>query len=62
LLPSQFSGETLLSFIGAAGTVPTLGNSLLVGIYTAVLSLLVGGPAGYALARWVPWQRFPGIS
>jgi multiple sugar transport system permease protein len=52
LLPSHFSGETLLTFIEAAGTVPALGNSLLVGLYTVVLSLLVGGPAGYALARY----------
>jgi multiple sugar transport system permease protein len=52
LVPSHFSGETLLTFIEAAGTVPALGNSLLVGLYTVVLSLLVGGPAGYALARY----------
>lgn len=51
-VPSQFSSETLLSFIDATGTIPALGNSVLVGVYTVVLSLLVGAPAGYALARY----------
>ncbi|NIH87970.1 carbohydrate ABC transporter permease [Amycolatopsis granulosa] len=53
LIPSSFSADTLLAFIQATGTVPALGNSLLTGIYTVVLSVLVGAPAGYALARQV---------
>lgn len=51
LLPQQFSGETMGAFLNATGTVPAFGNSALVGIYTVVLSLLVGAPAGYAIAR-----------
>ncbi|MEU6643146.1 carbohydrate ABC transporter permease [Saccharomonospora sp. NPDC046836] len=52
LLPSEYSTETLLAFFQATGTFPALGNSLLVGIYTVVWSLLIGAPAGYALARY----------
>lgn len=51
LIPSAYSADTLLSFVQATGTIPALGNSLLAGVYTVLLSLLVGAPAGYALAR-----------
>ncbi|WP_040699642.1 carbohydrate ABC transporter permease, partial [Nocardia vinacea] len=51
LLPSEFSIETLQSFFRATGTVPALGNSVLVGLYTVLWSLAIGAPAGYALAR-----------
>ncbi|WAL67393.1 carbohydrate ABC transporter permease [Amycolatopsis cynarae] len=51
LIPSGFSTDTLLAFVEATGTIPALGNSLLAGVYTVVLSLVVGAPAGYALAR-----------
>jgi multiple sugar transport system permease protein len=53
LIPSGFSTDTLTSFFRATGTVPALGNSLLVGIYTVFWSLIIGAPAGYALARSV---------
>ncbi|MEU4340942.1 carbohydrate ABC transporter permease [Nocardia sp. NPDC023852] len=53
LIPHEFSTETLVAFFRATGTVPALGNSVLVGIYTVFLSLVVGAPAGYALARHV---------
>ncbi|WP_280384338.1 carbohydrate ABC transporter permease [Nocardia wallacei] len=53
LLPGEFSTETLSSFFRATGTFPALGNSLLVGLYTVFWSLVVGAPAGYALARYV---------
>ncbi|EID54827.1 carbohydrate ABC transporter permease [Saccharomonospora xinjiangensis] len=51
LVPSEFSTETLRAFVQATGTVPAFGNSLLVGLYTVFWSLVVGAPAGYALAR-----------
>lgn len=51
LIPQQFSGQTLGSFLGTTGTIPAFGNSVLVGVYTVVLSLVVGAPAGYAVAR-----------
>ncbi|TKG61052.1 carbohydrate ABC transporter permease [Prauserella endophytica] len=50
-LPSEYSFETLLAFFEATGTIPALGNSVLVGVYTVFWSLVVGAPAGYALAR-----------
>lgn len=53
LVPSEFSTETLQAFVRATGTVPAFGNSLLVGLYTVFWSLVVGAPAGYALARHV---------
>jgi multiple sugar transport system permease protein len=51
LVPGDFGLETVDSFVSATGVLPGLGNSLLVGIYTVVLSLLIGAPAGYAIAR-----------
>ncbi|GAA5157872.1 carbohydrate ABC transporter permease [Pseudonocardia eucalypti] len=51
LIGLAVSPDTLGSFVGAVGTVPALGNSVLVGLYTVALSLVVGAPAGYALAR-----------
>lgn len=51
LIPSGFSAGTLEAFVGATGTIPAFGNSLLAGVYTVVLSLIIGAPAGYALAR-----------
>ncbi|MCX4095455.1 carbohydrate ABC transporter permease [Nocardia sp. alder85J] len=52
LIPRQFSADTLSSFFHATGTFPALGNSVLVGLYTVFWSLVVGAPAGYALARY----------
>ncbi|MQY29344.1 carbohydrate ABC transporter permease [Nocardia aurantia] len=52
LIPRQFSTETLSSFFHATGTFPALGNSILAGLYTVFWSLVIGAPAGYALARY----------
>ncbi|WP_086826555.1 carbohydrate ABC transporter permease [Allokutzneria sp. NRRL B-24872] len=51
LLPSEFSTESISGFVGGAGVVPAFGNSVLAGLYTVALSLLLGAPAGYALSR-----------
>ncbi|WP_158888754.1 carbohydrate ABC transporter permease [Amycolatopsis anabasis] len=51
LVPAEFTLDTLGEFFAGTGTIPALGNSLLAGSYTVVFSLLVGAPAGYALAR-----------
>ncbi|MGY1900725.1 carbohydrate ABC transporter permease [Nocardia gipuzkoensis] len=51
LIPRDFSTEALMSFFRATGTVEALGNSVLVGFYTVFWSLVIGAPAGYALAR-----------
>lgn len=52
LVPNEFSADTLVSFFRATGTAAALGNSVLVGLYTVFWSLVVGAPAGYALARY----------
>jgi multiple sugar transport system permease protein len=52
LVPGDFSLDTINSFVTATGVLPALGNSVLVGLYTVVLSLLIGAPAGYAIARY----------
>jgi multiple sugar transport system permease protein len=63
LLPDHLSVDTLTGFLGSTGIFPALGNSLLVGIGTLVLSGVIGVPAGYALARYTfpgkdPYQLF----
>jgi multiple sugar transport system permease protein len=56
LLPTNLSLETLGAFLSSTGVVPSFGNSLIVGFWTLVLSLLIGVPAAYGLAR----TRFAG--
>jgi multiple sugar transport system permease protein len=50
--PTEPSVATLSTFLGSTGVVPAFLNSLLAGLSTLALSLLVGAPAGYALARY----------
>jgi multiple sugar transport system permease protein len=49
--PSDYTLDTLRGFVTSTGVLPAFGNSVLAGLYTVVLSLAVGAPAGYALAR-----------
>ena len=56
LLPKTISLETLLFFINAQYVLPSLWNSVKVALLTLIISLVVGAPAGYALARHI----FPG--
>ena len=51
LLPTNLSFETLGAFLSSTGVVPSFGNSLIVGFWTLVLSLVIGVPAAYGLAR-----------
>ena len=53
LLPTTLSAETLLFFLNSRGVAESAWNSVLVGVITLVLSLVIGAPAGYALARFV---------
>jgi multiple sugar transport system permease protein len=53
LLPREVSTETLTAFLGSTGIVPAFLNSIVVGLGTLVLALLIGAPAGYAIARFV---------
>lgn len=55
-VPSELSSETLRFFLGSTGVARAFRNSLIVGVATVLLSLVIGAPAGYALARFV----FPG--
>ncbi|HEV8655176.1 MAG TPA: carbohydrate ABC transporter permease [Candidatus Limnocylindria bacterium] len=55
-LPTQFSTETMSFFVNSTGVLPSVKNSIIVALGTIVLSLSIGAPAGYALARF----RFPG--
>jgi multiple sugar transport system permease protein len=53
LIPSELSTETMSFFLNSTGVARAARNSILVGLLTLVLSLLIGAPAGYALARFV---------
>lgn len=62
-IPDRFSLETMQTFLQSTGILGALINSVQVGIFTLVLSLLVGVPAGYAVARYAfpgkePYQLF----
>lgn len=52
LLPGGVSLDSMTYFLGSYGVVPALGRSLMVGALTVVLSLVLGCPAGYAIARY----------
>lgn len=52
LVPAEFSTETLLFFLRSTGVTRAARNSVLVGLLTLAISLLLGAPAGYALARF----------
>ena len=63
LLPTDVSFETIGRFLQSTGVVPSLGNSLIVGVGTLLLSTVIGVPAGYGLARYAfrgkePYQLF----
>jgi len=55
LAPSdfEFSTETMSTFVNATGTLDALYMSIRVALIALVLALLIGAPAGYALARHV---------
>lgn len=52
LLPTGLSTETLEFFFGASGVLPALRTSVVVAALTLVITLAIGTPAGYALARF----------
>jgi multiple sugar transport system permease protein len=56
LLPTQFSTDTMSFFVNSTGVLQSVKNSIIVALGTIVVSLAIGAPAGYALARF----RFPG--
>ncbi len=52
LLPTTLTADTVLFFWNARGVKEALLNSVIVGILTLCFALVVGAPAGYALARF----------
>jgi multiple sugar transport system permease protein len=52
VIPSEVSIDTILFFINASGVMESFWRSVIVAIITLVLSLLIGAPAGYAIARY----------
>lgn len=56
ILPQHFSLETISFFFGVEGVGKAIRNSFVVAGLTLLLAVLLGAPAGYALARY----RFAG--
>lgn len=52
-LPTTLSVETMRFFLRSSGVAAAARNSVLVGLIALVLSLAIGAPAGYGLARFV---------
>jgi multiple sugar transport system permease protein len=52
LIPTNFSTETMEFFLQSTGVFASVLNSIAVAMITIVLSLALGAPAGYALARF----------
>jgi len=55
-IPQSLTIETVSFFLTSYGILDSIKNSLVVAFTTLIISLLVGAPAGYALARYI----FPG--
>jgi multiple sugar transport system permease protein len=53
LWPAEFSTDTMRFFLNSTGVTRAFRNSIIVGLLTVVVSLIIGAPAGYALARFV---------
>ena len=52
LLPSNLSTATMELFLQSTGVFASVINSVVVAVVTIILALLLGAPAGYALARF----------
>lgn len=52
LAPVAISTDTMQAFLNSRGVGQSVINSVIVGALTLVLSLVLGAPAGYALARY----------
>jgi multiple sugar transport system permease protein len=53
VIPTAVSTDTILFFLNASGVIDAFWRSVAVAIITLVLSLLIGAPAGYAVAHYV---------
>jgi multiple sugar transport system permease protein len=52
LWPRGLSTETIRAFLRSTGVLPSFINSVEVGLLTLALSVLIGAPAGYGIARY----------
>ncbi len=52
VIPSEISFDTILFFLNASGVMDSFWRSVVVALITLALSLVIGAPAGYALARY----------
>jgi multiple sugar transport system permease protein len=52
VIPSAVSVDTIAFFLNASGVIDAFWRSVAVAIITLALSLLIGAPAGYAVARY----------
>ena len=52
VVPGELSTETVAFFLGASGVIDAFWRSVLVALITLALSLVIGAPAGYAVARY----------
>jgi multiple sugar transport system permease protein len=53
VIPGEVSIETIVFFLNASGVMDSFWRSVIVALITLGLSLAIGAPAGYALARYV---------
>ncbi len=51
-LPTDFSTDTMEFFMNSKGVLSSVWNSIVVALLTIVVSLVLGAPGGYALARF----------
>jgi multiple sugar transport system permease protein len=52
VIPTAVSTDTILFFINASGVIDAFWRSVIVAVITLGLSLFIGAPAGYAIARY----------
>jgi multiple sugar transport system permease protein len=53
VIPGEVSIDTITFFLGASGVIDAFWRSVIVAVITLGLSLLIGAPAGYAVARYI---------
>ncbi|MGH2418848.1 MAG: carbohydrate ABC transporter permease, partial [Candidatus Limnocylindria bacterium] len=52
VIPTAISTDSILFFLNASGVIDAFWRSVIVALITLALSLLIGAPAGYAIARY----------
>ncbi|HET7677819.1 MAG TPA: carbohydrate ABC transporter permease [Candidatus Limnocylindrales bacterium] len=52
VIPTALSTDTIAFFLGSFGVIDAFWRSVWVALITLALSLLIGAPAGYAIARY----------